>query len=467
MAGEFSATQDLLPHDPEVSIVQCLPSLIQEEPSTRDELSSNLKSADQGMKDQRKVSFRPIPFKEKLDEFDQKYSQGRFGHGLGDTLENSRVRNTTDGRERRIPRVGLPSFSDQGTFCSTPYVSTINNRVIDSETTEGESTTDASDAEDDYMIQEVMNDEVRPLSSLKRKRGQEDSVLSQLDTPQCSHISGAENTPESLSDPATCMFSMEINSVLPESLASSLQNLKPETPKYHGSNREFMQVAQSVIEQLSLGTDSLSDIARSLETPYCQPSGGEFNAIEDPLRLIILQFFPHTEHWNLHRLANIGRDSEAAVADNLPSRPSQKESVLTPRTPNSPNPPTGTFLLPTPYARIRRNQKPIDILGSALHFWEELGLEPAHGAKNISALYIYPAIYSISEGLEVFATMIGSSYQNCKLGTHISISDLVGYPKGLVPVLSNNGSVAELSVQLNSLCEKLGKGASHVKKDIY
>ena len=332
--------------------------------------------------------------------------------------------------------------------------------------TEDESTAENSEAVDDDLVQEAMDDDARLLSSLKRKRSPEAAIISHPNTPQRSNVSGAENSVEILSSPTLCMFSWDSDNDLIGSLAVLLQRLKPETPKYHGNDREFMHVAQSVVEQLSLGTDSFSEIARSLENPYCYPSRGENRVVADPLRTVIQQIFPQSEHWNLHQLATVAREPwepcespEGSVRDNVLARVVQKEGVSISKSLSSPSSPTGCFLLSSPYARIRRNQKQIDILGSALHFWEELGLEPAHGAKNILALYIYPAMYSVREGLEAFATMIGNSYQNCKLGTHVSISNLIGYPNGLVPVLGSSGNIAENAAQLNSLCEKLGESS--------
>lgn len=273
-------------------------------------------------------------------------------------------------------------------------------------------------------------------------------------------MSAADHSAETLSDPALCMFLWDLDNDLVGSQAFFLQNLKPETSKYHGNDREFMQVAQSVVEQFSLGTDSLSEIARSLESPYCQSSAEEIKVVKDPLRTVIRQVFHETEQWDLHQLITSERQPreplEGIVRDNLLPRISQKENILMPKPLSSPSHLNVTFPLSHPYARMRRNQKPIDIAGSALQFWEELSLEPAHGTKNIVALYIYPAIYSVRERLCAFATMVGSSYQNCKLGTHASISNLTGYPNGLVPALSGNGSIAEKAGQLFGLCEKLG-----------
>ena len=336
---------------------------------------------------------------------------------------------------------------------------TNNENVTESETTEDDYTTDTSEPAEEDPIQASPNEEVGLLSPLKRKRSPEEAIASHTNTPRRSNFFGADFLAQTLSDPALCMFSWDLDSDLVASPAG-FQNLKPETSKYHGNDREFIQVAHSVMDQLSLGTDSLTDIARSFESPYCQSSVGEIKAVKDPLQTVIRQIFPQSEQWNLHQLITSERESgeplEAMVKDNLLSRTSQKENVLMPKFPGSPSDLNVSFPLSSPFARIRRNQKPIDIAGSALQFWEELGLEPAHGTKNILALYICPAMSSVRERLCAFATMIGSSYQNCKLGTHESISDLTGYPNGLVPAPSGNGNIAEKAVQLNLLCEKLG-----------
>ena len=67
---------------------------------------------------QRKLSFQSIPFKDKLDEFDQKYTLGRFGHQEDDTLKGFQGRTISDLKDRTIPRVGLLSSIDQGISCS-------------------------------------------------------------------------------------------------------------------------------------------------------------------------------------------------------------------------------------------------------------------------------------------------------------------------------------------------------------
>lgn len=72
---------------------------------------------------QRRLSFQSIPFKDKLDDFDKKYTLGRFGHQQDDTLEGFRVRTISDLKDRTIPRVGLLSSIDQGISCSPAALS--------------------------------------------------------------------------------------------------------------------------------------------------------------------------------------------------------------------------------------------------------------------------------------------------------------------------------------------------------
>jgi hypothetical protein len=104
-----------LPSGSGVSITHYLPQLIQEDVLTAGEPVSDSVSLNRDLKGQSKLSFQSIPFKENLDDFDKKYTQGRFGNGQSDTLETSRVRDFSDLKDQGIPRVGLLSGPDHGT----------------------------------------------------------------------------------------------------------------------------------------------------------------------------------------------------------------------------------------------------------------------------------------------------------------------------------------------------------------
>lgn len=79
---------------------------------------SGLRGIDGGTEYQHKLSFQSIPFKENLNEVDKKYTSGRFGYLQDDALEGSKVRTISALNDRRIPRVGLFSSSDQGiSYC--------------------------------------------------------------------------------------------------------------------------------------------------------------------------------------------------------------------------------------------------------------------------------------------------------------------------------------------------------------
>lgn len=110
--------QDPSPGNSKISLEQYLPKAIQKEMISAKKPLPELRGIDGGLEFQHKLSFQSIPFKEKLVEFDKKYTLGRFGYQQDDTLESSRLPVDSDLQGRTIPRVGLPSTTDQGTSCT-------------------------------------------------------------------------------------------------------------------------------------------------------------------------------------------------------------------------------------------------------------------------------------------------------------------------------------------------------------
>ena len=84
----------------------------------------------------------------------------------------------------------------------------------------------------------------------------------------------------------------------------------------------------------------------------------------------------------------------------------------------------------TLYSSVQRNAAQMDILHSALPFWEEFGLGPVSGPKNINAICVYPDQESLCDPVTTFLHEMGSAYQACNLGEHSLEESLPNYPKG-------------------------------------
>lgn len=74
-----------------------------------------------------------------------------------------------------------------------------------------------------------------------------------------------------------------------------------------------------------------------------------------------------------------------------------------------------------PFTLIKRIDTSMDILPSALSFWEELGLQPASGSKDILGVCIAPNLSNskhLWKPIRTFLEMMTDAYQACNLGTH-------------------------------------------------
>ena len=75
--------------------------------------------------------------------------------------------------------------------------------------------------------------------------------------------------------------------------------------------------------------------------------------------------------------------------------------------------------LPSPYSCIKRMDSVMEILPSALSFWEELSLAPAHGPKEVLTIGLIPKNHPhLEDPVKIFLRMVRDAYQACGLGNH-------------------------------------------------
>jgi mediator of RNA polymerase II transcription subunit 13 len=98
----------------------------------------------------------------------------------------------------------------------------------------------------------------------------------------------------------------------------------------------------------------------------------------------------------------------------LPPRP------VAPRGPNGLEParPNNPFLLPPPQLEVRRSDTKLTILPPAVNFWENLGLGPAQGVKDINAVCVYPNIDGAAINAGIFLDQMRSVYESSRFGNH-------------------------------------------------
>ncbi|KAG0645921.1 Mediator complex subunit 13 [Hyphodiscus hymeniophilus] len=105
----------------------------------------------------------------------------------------------------------------------------------------------------------------------------------------------------------------------------------------------------------------------------------------------------------------------------LPPRPMLRGAVPDPSRSNKP------FPIPPPQLEIRRSDSSLSILPSAINFWENLGLGPSKGNKDVSAVCVYPNFEGIAENASTFLDQMRSVYESFRLGNHerVVAKDLV------------------------------------------
>lgn len=74
--------------------------------------------------------------------------------------------------------------------------------------------------------------------------------------------------------------------------------------------------------------------------------------------------------------------------------------------------------LDPPLITVQRTGRLVEMLSSAVSFWEELSLSPADGSKNVTAFLLYPDVALHPQTILTFLSMIGAAYHTCNLGTH-------------------------------------------------
>lgn len=108
-----------------------------------------------------------------------------------------------------------------------------------------------------------------------------------------------------------------------------------------------------------------------------------------------------------------------------------------------------------PHLRVRRGKEYLETLPSAVSFWETFGLEPAHGAKDISAYCIHPT--SAAKATDEFLSRFGLHYQGCNFGSHARGDKSVGFENGMKSWESETSSYTSMMHGLKTICRELGQ----------
>ena len=123
-----------------------------------------------------------------------------------------------------------------------------------------------------------------------------------------------------------------------------------------------------------------------------------------------------------------------------------------------PVPTSALAILAPPHVRVRRNEGLWDVLPPALPFWEQLGLAPAAGKKNVMAFCLFPDSDGLASQVNPFMDYLGATFESCKLGAHVRATQIGDIALGLVPVKLVPEQTLQSAMQaMRDTCVDLGK----------
>lgn len=381
--------------------------------------------------------YLPVTFEHRLGNWDQKYgAAGKFWFSTDNPLEDG-VQSST------IPTIGLPRRTRGSANGSiTKDRSAVGTSVAKIEQ-DLRSTSVSSDESDDSDDSVEMLSEPAPtpktiptIPSLKRKRAPSDSDLLSIASPAKS-MAGNDTNPPSATE----------NSIFLGNFLANFSDwtftgyFSAFTPQQHPVllRREHqLQVAQLLVDQITQ-----SSLKHSLD--------GHIGLFDLESQCSSLQ--PLEDIRLPGDASKLDLKKYISLQDELfASQSQQPQSQAQP--PHKDFPKSLIYKLPAPHVRIRRGKEFLEALPPTVSFWETFGLEPAHGAKDISAYCIHPQI--ASKAADAFLTRFGLLYKSCNLGNHTRGEFSMAFEDGLRPWQSESPRYESMMQVLKGMCEELG-----------
>jgi len=226
---------------------------------------------------------------------------------------------------------------------------------------------------------------------------------------------------------------------------------------YTGHDQDFVQVAQIMADQLIVY--STTKTSSQSCTTFESAALSKTMQYDDPLASIVPALFPQSEICTLESCASTGETHRGVIVPpKAIIRPFQRR-VESARGSLDHAPSSALiFNIGTPNMRVLRGDALMELSATGLQFWEELGLSPCLGPKNITGYCIYPHTEMIHRGVSSFMDLMSMTYQSLRLGTHKWGNETMSeFSVGFVPVPLSNDSLVISPSSIDVACERLGK----------
>ena len=227
--------------------------------------------------------------------------------------------------------------------------------------------------------------------------------------------------------------------------------------RYQGSDQSFVQLAQITAEQLTVLSEFQGSLLNGATEDLIRSSRLQIGCLEDRLRHILPRIFPRSEQCNLEAYLSVDEypPGLAQVSKSVSKHiPRKHETVRGGQ--DADKGAKDVFLIPAPNILVQRGNTLMEVSPTVLPFWDQLGLEPSAGPKDVRALCIYPQSQMMRRSAEAFLETIGGTYQSMRLGNHNRRS-VVEFEDGLVPVHLDGSAIEETTRALEEICKRLGR----------
>ena len=155
---------------------------------------------------------------------------------------------------------------------------------------------------------------------------------------------------------------------------------------------------------------------------------------KDPISDVVASIFPQSKRCTLEDCSLLGEDRDTRTLKPTPKSFPKKQDSFKLGQDNEVKQLPSIFHQAAPFIRAKRGEEvSLDLSPTALSFWNELGLRPIKGSKDVTAFCLCPDSPALRRGADRFMETLGQTYLSMRLGSHSAgDSSLEIYPSGFV-----------------------------------
>ncbi|KAG9857421.1 putative C6 transcription factor, partial [Aureobasidium melanogenum] len=451
------------PEDPDVKLEDVIDEAASTPPLSPLKIKDRLLPAEHEEKHvpslRRDSTFLPVVFKGDLSAFDAKYrASGKF-----DSRFVKQEHSTTRSNSIALPEKPLRSRNPYSLSQRRNTVAEAKLTPRNDDESHEESESETSQDSDSENISSVEGS-LRSLDIRKRKRGSADEGP----TPRYLAESIVESDVESVVSDATAMT--DPGPMIDQLVAArESQNRATEQQHKFSDNLSIWRMPSkslpadqdlSIWPVLDFTADDLVDIAQLVAEQSTFAGASEYDVRETPTLAspiystaqdALRQVFEKAQDCDFARVGAMAAhhaEQAIAAAAKIQQRP-------VPRRP--PGNISSVITIPAPAVHVRRAGQGWELQPTAINFWDTLGLEPAHGPKDVAAFALYPDSGVMSEAVADFLQEIRLAYENRKFGKHYIGGETGEHEDGLLAYRSHGEpSTVNILQGLQTACNSLG-----------